>query len=384
MTQARRPSHTEHPTALGSFRNWIRVLFHGRGIDRAYLPRALFVSLTTLMTVPLRLLERARHGRTIRRTPVHPSPVFIVGHWRSGTTYLHHLICQDDRFGYLSTFQAMAPGFCLVGETAIKPLLEKVAGSRYPTRLIDNVPLTFDAPQEDEFAVANLLPHAFIHTFSFPQQAEEWFRRFVLFDGLSKTERRQWIDAYLMVLRKATWASSGKPLAVKNCAHTARIPTLLELFPDARFIHIHRNPYEVFLSTMHMHRIVLLRSQLQEIDPKQVEAHVLRFYEQLMRRFLAARSLIPAGRLMEIRFEDLESSPLDQLRNAYDALDLPGFSAVEPAFRTYVDSVAGYRKNAYDLDPNVITKVNRRWGFAFEEWGYECLDPAWSGPVEPS
>ena len=94
---------------------------------------------------------------------------------------------------------------------------------------------------------------------------------------------------------KATLASGGKRLVVKNCAHTGRLPTLLELFPNAKFIHIHRNPYDVFLSTLHMHRTVLLRSQLQKIEPDRVEAHVLGFYDLLMRRFLAERSLIPAG-----------------------------------------------------------------------------------------
>jgi hypothetical protein len=94
-----------------------------------------------------------------------------------------------------------------------------------------------------------------------------------------------------------------------------------------------------------------------------------------MRRFLADRSLIHAGNLVEIRFEDLEASPLDQLRRVYDGLGLPGFAAAEPAFRSYLDSVAGYRKNAYELDGNVVAKVNQHWPYAFEEWGYDRLEP---------
>ncbi len=375
MTQPTRPTNAEHPAALGSFRSWIKLLRLGGRIDRAYLPRALFVSLTTLLTSPLRLWERVRYGRRIRGTAIHPAPVFIVGHWRSGTTHLHNLLCQDENLGYLSTFQAMAPGFCLVGDGTVKRFVAKVAGSRYPTRLIDNVPLAFDAPQEDEFAVANLSPHSFVHTFSFPRRAEEFFERCVLFDGPSEAVRSQWIDAYLAVLRKATLVSGGKRLVVKNCAHTARIRTLLELFPDAKFVHIHRNPYEIFLSTVHMRTTVLPRSQLQEIEPERVEAHVLQFYDRLMRRFLAERSLIPDGHLVEIRFDDLEASPLDQLRRVYDGLGLPGFAAAEPAFRSYLDAVAGYRKNVYELDGNVIAKVNAHWPYAFETWGYERLEP---------
>ena len=288
-------------------------------------------------------------------------------------------MCQDENLGYLSTFQAMAPGFCLVGGTTIKRFLAKQAKSRYPTRLIDSIPLAFDGPQEDEFALANLSPHSFVHTFSFPRRAQEIFERCVLFDGPSQSTRSQWIDTYLALLRKVTLASGGKRLVVKNCAHTARIKTLLDLFPDAKFVHIFRNPYDVFLSTLYAHRTVLPRSQLQEIEPDHVETNVLGFYNQLMNRFLTDKSLIPPGNLVEIRFEDLEASPLAQLRHVYDGLGLPGFAAAESGFRAYIDSVADYRKNAYELDANVIAKVNRHWQLAFDQWGYDCLEPFPSG-----
>ena len=379
MARTTRPSNAEHPVALGSFRSWMRLLRSSKGIDRAYVPRVLFVSLTTMLTSPLRLWEQVRYGRRIRSTVIHPAPIFIIGHWRSGTTHLQNLMCQDENLGYLSTFQAMAPGFCLVGGTTIKRFLAKQAKSRYPTRLIDSIPLAFDGPQEDEFALANLSPHSFVHTFSFPRRAQEIFERCVLFDGPSQSTRSQWIDSYLALLRKATLASGGKRLVVKNCAHTARIKTLLDLFPDAKFVHIFRNPYDVFLSTLYAHRTVLPRSQLQEIEPDHVETNVLGFYNQLMNRFLTDKSLIPPGNLVEIRFEDLEASPLAQLRHVYDGLGLPGFAAAESGFRAYIDSVADYRKNAYELDANVIAKVNRHWQLAFDQWGYDCLEPFPSG-----
>jgi len=352
----------------------MRLLWDGKGIDRAYIPRLLFVSLTTLLTSPLRLWDQARYGSAIRQTSIHPSPLFIVGHWRSGTTHLHNLLCQDKSFGHLSTFQAMAPGFCLMGDKYIKPALAMLARKRYPTRLIDNIPLAFDAPQEDEFALASMSPRAFIHGFSFPRQAEGFFERYVLFHDVSESVRIQWRDTYMRLLRKITFASGGRRLAIKNCGHSARIQTLLELFPDAKFIHIHRNPYDVFLSTVHMHKTVLPRSQLQDIDPDQIEANVLRFYERLMGRFLIDKTLIPAGNLVEIRYNDLERSPLDQLRTIYGTLGLPGFGAAESAFSRYIDSIAGYKKNAYKMDAAVIEKVNRRWAFAFDEWGYHRLE----------
>jgi len=378
MTRTHRVSNIEHPLALGSFRSWLRLLRDSNSIDREFWLRVLFVSLSTFLTSPLRLYERIRYDRVVKSTAIHPSPIFIVGHWRTGTTHLHNLICQDSNLDYVSTFQTIAPGFCLVGERTIKPLLAKMAKKAHPTRLIDNIPLSFDAPQEEDFAVANMSPYSFLHLFTFPRQAPYFFERYALFDDLSEQTLAEWKEIYLTVLRKATFSTGGKRLVLKNPANSGRLSTLLELFPDAKFIHIYRNPYRVFLSMMWVYETVLPRSQVQKIGPKQAETCVLRFYSQLMQRFLADKALIPAGNLVEVRFEDLEAAPLDQLRRVYEGLNLPGFAEAEPAFRAYLTSVANYQKNQYELTDEVIAKVNRHWRFAFDEWGYTLLEPSFS------
>jgi len=374
MPKPARPSNAEHPLALGSFCTWAALLLQSGGIDRAFLPRALFVTLTTLATAPLRLVERLAHGRRIRRTMVHPEPIFIIGHWRSGTTHLHNLLCQDKRFGYLSTFQTMAPGFCLLGDGAIKETVARLAAARYPTRLIDNVPLAVDAPQEDEFALANMTSVSFLHGFTLPRRARRIFAQSVLFENLSPRALARRLRAHETVLRKATIRSGGRRLVLKNCSSSGHLKTLLERFPDARFVHIHRNPYEVFLSTVHLHRTVLPRSQLQATTTEEIEARVLEFYVRLMRAYLADRSAIAPRRHVEVRFEDLEADPLSELRRIYEALDLPPFSEAEGDVRAYVNAVSDYRKNAYCFDNTVIEKVNKHWGFAFDQWGYERLE----------
>jgi hypothetical protein len=373
MTQDRHAPNTEHPLALGSFCSWLRLLKQTESIDLAFVPRTLFVFFSTLLTSPVRFYEQVRYGPAVRDTAIHPSPIFIVGHWRTGTTHLHNLICQDNRFGYVSTFQGIAPGFCLAGERAIKPLLATWARKTHPTRLIDSIPLLFDAPQEEEFALANLSPHSFLHSFTFPRQASYYFERYALFRGLSDSALAEWSETYLAVLRKASFRTGGKRQVLKNPANSGRIRVLLDLFPDAKFIHTYRNPYDVFLSTQWTYRTVVPRSQVQEIDMEQIETYILRFYVQLMEKLLVDKALIPAGNLVEIRFEDLEAAPLVQMRQVYESLGLPEFAQAEPAMRAYLASIAGYRKNGLELDDQAIAKVNRHWQFAFNEWGYERL-----------
>ena len=364
----------EHPLALGSFRNWIRLILTSNGFSRQYLGRILSVSLLTLLASPLRVYERMRFSRLIVQTQIDPEPIFIVGHWRTGTTHLHHLICQDDRYGYVSTFQALAPDLYLVGRNSLKPVIAKIAKRFHPTRLIDNIPLSMDAPQEEEFAIANLSPYSFLHAYTLPQQALYLFEKYVLLQNLSNAELSDWRDTFLSILKKASISSSIKPLVLKNPVNSGRIGTLLNLFPKARFIHIVRNPYNVFRSTMGAFQTVLPKAQIQQISTNQIADLVITVYTRLMKKYLQDRRLIPIGNLVEIRFEDLELEPMTQIHNIYDSLNLPGFQRAERNMREYLNSISNYQKNGYKLNKDDIDCVNHHWEFAFRNWGYEQID----------
>ena len=378
-----RISPFEHPLALGSFRAWLELLRVGGGIDREFLFRAAFVTATTLLTSPLRLVEQLRFDGALRDVDLHPAPIFIVGHWRTGTTHLHNLLCQDPTLGYVSTFQAIAPGCCLSSERILKPLLARILSKRHPTRLIDNIPLLLDGPQEEEFALSNLSPHSCLQQYTFPRRASYFFDRYALFSDLPQDGRDEWAKTYLGLLRKVTLRTGGRRLALKNPANAGRIPQLLAMFPEARFIHTVRNPYEVFPSLMWVYRVLLPGSQVQRIDPAQVEEHVLTSSARLMRKYQADRALIPPGHLAEVRFEDLERAPLDEICRVYQELDLPGYAETEPAIRSYLESVQGYQKNRYAPNGDVIDKVNRHWGFVFDAWGYTRLHKAVTDTLSP-
>lgn len=364
----------EHPLALGSFRNWMKLLRDSGGVDREFLPRIAMVSFSSFLTSPLRIAERFLYAEQLKQVELHPSPIFIVGHWRTGTTHLHNLLCQDKNFGFVSTFQTLAPGFYLTGKKNIKPILAQAIKKNHPTRMIDNIPLSFDAPQEEDFAMANLCPYSFLHLFTFPRLAEYYFKRYALFEGITAEAVSEWKEIYLGLLRKASYGSNGKRLVIKGPANSGRIPALLELFPEAKFIHITRNPYDVFPSTLWVYQILLPKAQLQRISWEKVEEYVLAFYSLLMHKFLADKNRIPPQNLVELRFEDLEKSPLDQLQRIYRSLDLPGFTQAEPAFRSYQVSTNGYRKNHYQITGEVIKKVNDHWQFTLDEWGYQRIE----------
>jgi omega-hydroxy-beta-dihydromenaquinone-9 sulfotransferase len=114
---------------------WIRMLRkHGFAVDAPYLPRAALMTLTSALTSLIRAYENRKYGPEIADVEVR-RPLFILGHWRSGTTYLHNLLAQDEQFAYPNTWQALSPHTFLSTERYSTIL--RLAAPK--TRLIDNV-----------------------------------------------------------------------------------------------------------------------------------------------------------------------------------------------------------------------------------------------------
>jgi hypothetical protein len=347
--------------------NILRLTHYAIGIHPRYVLRLLLILITSLCTLPLRLWEKIVWERRIINTPIAHPPIFIIGHWRSGTTHLHNLISQDSAFGYLSMYQSMVPDCSLAGGNWLKSLLAHIVPSKRP---MDNMTWPIDAPQEEEIALAKTMPYAFYTQFLFPRKTLPLFKKFVLLQDVSAAFIQEFKRKYYRLLQIATIHANGKQLVLKNPVNTARIPLLLELFPGAKFIHIHRCPYDVFASTRNLRDSLLSLTTLQALDPDNVDNTILELYEGMMQQFLRDRPLIPSGQIVEVGFEDLEREPLKVLQRIYEELDLPGFNDAVPAFASYLASQRAYQKNQFQLSVQERELIDRRWAFAFQKFGY--------------
>ncbi len=309
--------------------------------------------------------EKWFYGRKVRNTRVDP-PLFILGIWRSGTTHLHNLLAQDDRFACPTTYQVSFPHTFLTTERINARLLGFFLPKKRP---MDNVAFGFVEPQEDEFALCSLTGRAVPMAWAFPQRAGHYGRYLTLRDA-SASEVAEWKSALAWLVRKLSF-KHGKPLILKSPGHTCRIRLLLDLFPDARFVHIRRNPYDVFRSTQHWMRTGTPVWALKREDFSDLDDRTLRRYREVYDAFFEERGLIPKGHFHEIGFEALEADPIGQLRSIYEALALPDFRQVEPTLRRYVESLSGYQKNTLpELPPDLRVRIAGEWRRCFEEWGY--------------
>jgi hypothetical protein len=234
---------------------------------------------------------------------------------------------------------------------------------------MDNVEMTIAAPQEDEFALAAATFKSPCMAWVFPRQKEH-FEKYLTFRDVNPAEVAEWRDAFYTFLKKLQWRD-GRPLVLKSPPHTARIRLLLDLFPNAKFIHIHRDPFTVFQSTRRTFEIMVTWHNLQKVDVPDLDDWVIRLYRLMYDAFFEDRRLILAGNYCEVAFEQLERDPISEIRRIYQTLNLPDFNTFEPALQKYLNSLAGYQKNTFqDLDQNLKTRLRREWRKSFDEWGY--------------
>ena len=363
---------TESRSAMSQFLGFaalVRLLRKG-SIERPYRAYAAGRLIFSLLTEPLRCYEKLRWGRALAQTELKAPPVFLLGMGRSGTTHLHYLLWQDPQFGVVTNYQANMHPIALSGQG----WLDKFLASRVPDkRPMDNVAITLSAPQEEELALANITEHAAFHFASFPKLLPDNYDRYVTQLGQYPQEFAAWKKAYWEVLKKATLLSAGKRLLLKTPTHTGRVAVLTEMFPGAKYVYIVRNPYRVYQSMRNMYRQILPGQTFQDIDWDTIDRWILDAYKSLISSYLQQRSLIPADDLVEIRFEDLDQRPMEQLEGIYRQLQLGDFETVRPAMQAYLDSLGVFEKNQFQFSDEVIEAVNEHWGFAFDAFGYEQL-----------
>lgn len=357
------------PPAIGYSFSIVLGLIRNNKIDFRYYFRLIIILIVNLINYPFRTYERLFINPKYKKQDIENQPIFILGHWRSGTTYLHSLLCQDSQMGYTTTFQSVFPDtiFNTIGNFLFEGFAKLFMSGK---RAGDNVALGTKLPQEEEFALGHKTPISFYFFWMFPLKIKEYYKRFILFEEIETSQLESWKSDYKLLIKKALKNTNREIYLSKNPPNTARIGLLLEMFPDAKFIHIHRNPVEVFLSTHNFFSKMLPHLQLQKLPPDAIDGMVFDLYKNLMIDYIKQRELIPKGNLVELSFDSLQEDPISVLNTIYRELNLSGFEVAAPKFKTYIASKRSYKKNTHKITERQLETLKNTCGFIFEEYNY--------------
>lgn len=366
------------PEKVKTSRQGVMCMWHGLGIGGwlkilSYKPKFTFpyafrwasISVLSFITSTENLLESVIYGRRIARTKIEHPPIFVLGHWRSGTTLLHNLMTMDPEMTYANLYHCMCPGHFLLTEK----IIPRLTGYMIPgTRPMDNIATTWHTPQEDEIALAidsGISPYLML---AFPMR-QDIYGRFYDPREMTEEERTTWKASLLRFMKKLT-IRKNRPIVLKSPSHTYRVATLLEMFPNAKFVYIYRDPYAVYNSSMHLRQTMFAENALFPSDMEGSEDEMVAMYEKCIRTYEETKSLIPEGNLHEVRYEDLEVDPLGQVAIAYEALGLTSWQSAKPMIEAQVPALTAYKKNSFRMDRARMQQVYDRIKWIFLQYGY--------------
>ena len=370
-----RPSAEFHPYPFYSPRfwhgmrmlPWWRLLKNGGfRVSASRLALASGVSLVTPFNSSLSVLQRAFYRRRLATAEFHGPPVFILGHWRSGTTLLHELMVLDERLSSPSTYQCFAPDHHLVSAWFFCRFARWLLPGKRP---MDNMSAGWERPQEDEFALLTLgLPSPY-RRIAFPNQGPVDLD-YLDFRDLPQERIVAWMAKLRQFLLSVSIAT-GRPLVVKSPTHTGRIAALAKEFPEARFIHISRDPRSLFPSTCRLWRSLDAVQALQRPSDDQIESYVIECLKRMYDSFHQGREQVEPHRLVDVRYEDLKQDPVGTLGSIYETLRLSDFEPVQPAIQQWVEAEhSQYQTNQHQLSPEHESLIRDAWRDYFDRYGY--------------
>jgi hypothetical protein len=333
-------------------------LLSGHSLDIKYAGRVAGTVIVSCILEPFRWWEELTWKRRIRRVNISKPPVFIIGFWRSGTTLLHNLLCQAPGTAYISTYQTVFPN--LLGHSWwFKPII----GKFWPThRPFDDVKMGMDLPQEEEIGLNNVQDVSFYNFLCFPKDFERFYTKELFMKDLDEKLIARWKSEYMKMIRKAVINKKGGTFISKSPSNMARIGQLLEMFPDARFIFLYRDPYKTAESFYRFFHEVMPVIQIQDANEELTRERLTRVYANMVREYFHNKSKIPPQNLMEIKFEVFSKNAVEGLRQIYDQFGIPGFEDSRQYFENYMNEMSDFTANKYEITVETIRCVNEYAG----------------------
>jgi hypothetical protein len=330
--------------------------------------------LKTVLFEPVRWAELALYNQKIEQHVIEKHPLFVLGYYRSGTSYLHQCLVQDDRFGYHNNFQMVLPEIMLTSEKVLLPFFESVCRLFKLTDSVHRVPLSFRFPGEEDATMTTFLDRGGAQWGYFlPQMMTEQFQKYVLFQNISAEEKERWTQSFVFLLKKISLANQQKQLVLKSPPNTARISLLLSVFPNAKFIFIHRNPYDVYASNKRFWSVVQKQYALKKVGPEDVKSTILYTYAEMMQRYIAEKIRVPPAQLVELAYDDFVQNPVESLRAAYTGLQLSDFNYCEGKMKAFTAQQKRFVQLKHTLPEKEKELVSEKLAPIFRHWDYPVL-----------
>ena len=335
------------------------IMKNGMSLYPKYLVRFLFLLQNGVWASIFHRKEKKLYYEKLKNHKLPDDPIIIIGHWRTGSTFLHQLLALDQNLVTSNVFQGSIPDSFLTSRKSYEPIMSRALKG---TRPMDQVKLSMDEPLEDEYALFRLCSYSPLEGLIFPKSKKYFLNHFPGF--LPKGEKlEEWKNAVKYFYKKLT-IDSKKTILVKNPFHSFRIKVLNEIFPNARYIHIIRHPHKVVPSTIRMWDIVGKQNAMNGKWEKPGIEDTSTLLNGMLNQIDSDLKSLPKDRYCEIKFEVLEKDPIGEIQSIYKHFNVEFSSEFEKQISVFLNSVKEYQKNKYTMpegDKLGISNILKSW-----------------------
>ena len=156
-------------------------------------------------------------------------------------------------------------------------------------------------------------------------------------------------------------------MVFKSPGNTARVSELLEIYPDARFIHIVRDPKKVIPSTFHLYESILPEFSLQDETTVDLNSYIYDYYQSIMHKYLNSKSSIGNNQLCEVKFEEFTANPMQTINSALGQLNIE--CQTEPLL-PFFEARKNFKKNTFSNAPERSNEINIHCKEVIEAYQY--------------
>lgn len=289
---------------LASLNSEANLSLVGRYFFREYFIR--------LLANRLQLQQDFQRYPEILQVPIE-KPLFVIGFFRSGTTFLHNLLSSDPGSRWLHVAEVMSPCPAPKQERwESDPRIEQAKNLlKFQDSLAPNysTALAIDANRPAE--CSRLFEYGFIgHQFDFRANVKtysQWLDRQDLVDAY---------QYYRQQLQYLSWRWSGSHWLFKAPAHLFAMDALLKVFPDACIVHIHRDPIKAVPSCCSLSAMGRGRFS-DRVELTEIGSHWLNLLSRGVERTMQARAGASEDRFFDVNYVDLIKNPIETVRQIY-------------------------------------------------------------------
>lgn len=293
-------------------------------------------------------------------------PLFIVGLPRSGTTLLHILLAADPAHRAPLTWEVLSPSPPTSQDRRkrIRHAARDLAALRWLAPTFETVHTTgAELPQECVSLMSpTFMSDQFDTMYNMPTYRAWFFSQ----------DLRPAYEFHHRFLQHLQFGKTGARWILKAPAHMFAASALLSIYPDARFLQIHRDPLEAVASVSSL--VTILRRVFSDsVDPVQVGHDALIYWSRALTTFLRARDHLPASRTFDLHYSDIRRDPIAAAQSVYEYFGWSFSNEIEQRMRSALAHQTSQTNGVHRYDAayfrlggmNGFEEYCQRFGFSY-------------------